>query len=69
MEKINPTAARAIREATGLGVSEFAERLGVERKTVWRWEKDDGPGAERQNAVILWYVQRHGLPPVGEVAP
>lgn len=32
-------AARALREAAGLSLADVAEPIGVDRSTVWRWER------------------------------
>lgn len=34
---------KQIRENLGLSQAEFADKVGVERNTVWRWENDKLP--------------------------
>lgn len=36
---------RTIREAAGLSVAEVAAAVGVDRVTVWKWERGDHPPA------------------------
>ena len=42
---------RAIRTASGLNQTEFAERLGTTQSTVTRWEKGSVPGGEMLKAI------------------
>ena len=35
----NPKARRALREASGLGLSELAGQIGVHRTALYRWER------------------------------
>jgi len=37
--KPTPGYIRTMREALGLTLTQFGERLGVDRMTVWRWEQ------------------------------
>lgn len=47
-----PDALRAMREATGLGRSVFAERLDVPETAVWKWERgEEAPAGELLSSV------------------
>lgn len=44
--------AHTLREALGLTQAEFGRRIGVEKMTVWRWEKGKlRPGNESIEAI------------------
>ena len=43
---MTPKDVLALRKRTKLGRTGFAYLVGVDRITVWRWEKKDGPGVD-----------------------
>lgn len=49
---------RKAREEAGLGVSEFAEEIGVHRRTVSRYES----GAKPPKSILLLWQMRTGVP-------
>ena len=49
---------RKAREEAGLGVAEFAEEIGVNRRTVSRYES----GANPPKSIVLLWQMRTGVP-------
>lgn len=43
---------RAARETTGLTQEEFAEEIGVSRRTVARWEREEGPAPKSVTLLV-----------------
>lgn len=58
-----PGTRRILREIAGLQVSELAERLGVGRQCVWRWEKGHRTpqGANRERYAAFLEAARESI--------
>lgn len=54
---------RELREAKGLSQSELAERVGVDRATISRWEHAGGWGVQPGKMALLALAQVLGIDP------
>lgn len=57
--KIDPERIRCLRERVRLTGAQFAEKLRVDRKTIWRWESGKSQPSEihRHQMQTLWGYQ------------
>ena len=53
------TRLREARHAAGLSLSDLAERIGVSRQTIWRWEQgDQEPTGLPLRALLRWLASQ-----------